>query len=236
MIPLNTQKVERVSYSEQGILDVVNVWQTIQGEGPFAGFVSTFVRLAGCNLQCPGCDTDYTSSRQAHTPEDLLAVIEKVSRGPAGMRNSGQHLVVITGGEPFRQNLTPLVRLLGFNNYHVQIETNGTLFDQDFSYLRSTIVCSPKAGKVNEHLQDFVTVLKYVVRAGEVDPEDGLPTSVLGGPRPARPWNARMPIYLQPMDEGDVERNKDNLRAAVGSCLQFGYILGMQIHKIAGLE
>ena len=61
----NVQKQE--GYSKDLIgnsLEVVDLWQTIQGEGPFAGMRAIFIRLAGCNLQCPFCDTDYTSKRE----------------------------------------------------------------------------------------------------------------------------------------------------------------------------
>lgn len=40
-----------------GLLQVQDVFYTIQGEGPFAGRTAVFIRLTGCNLRCWFCDT-----------------------------------------------------------------------------------------------------------------------------------------------------------------------------------
>ena len=55
-----------------GTYDVQEVFPTIQGEGPDAGVPAVFVRLAGCTLTCPACDSDYTSKRTSKTVVDLL--------------------------------------------------------------------------------------------------------------------------------------------------------------------
>jgi len=44
-------------------LEVQDIFSTIQGEGPFAGKPAVFLRLAGCNLRCFFCDTDFESRR-----------------------------------------------------------------------------------------------------------------------------------------------------------------------------
>lgn len=230
-------------------LDVHSVFYTIQGEGPFAGSPAVFVRLAGCNLQCPLCDTDYTSKREFLTTVDLRDRVIAASDGlPANhtqairtreaMRKPSP-LVVITGGEPFRQDITYHVWALLDAGFPVQIETNGTLFIPDFPYERVTIVCSPKAGKVNKHLAPYITAYKYVIRAGEVAP-DGLPTLALAhpaSPRVARPPHGFMgTVYVQPCDEGNNVRNSKNLTAAVDSAMKHGYTLGIQLHKLIGVD
>ena len=60
----NTQPAEKQVKSSGLILAINSIFYTIQGEGPFAGSPAVFVRLAGCNLQCPMCDTEYTSRQQ----------------------------------------------------------------------------------------------------------------------------------------------------------------------------
>jgi 7-carboxy-7-deazaguanine synthase len=70
-----------------------------------------------------------------------------------------------------------------------------------------------------------------------VDPGDGLPLDSLGtGVKPCRPWEGfQGPVYVQPCDDRDPERNRENVRAAVESCMRFGYLLCVQLHKVVGL-
>lgn len=234
---INTQPTERPFIHPQGALNLINVFPTIQGEGPFAGTPATFVRLAGCNLQCPKCDTNYTEGRSTVAATELAAMIRLTEKPRRGL--NGQHLVVITGGEPFRQNLTPAVTLLLGLGYRVQLETNGTLFLDGFPYERVTVVCSPKTGRINYDLAKRVHAFKYVVQEGFVHPDDGLPFATLGQDNQtdvARPPVGSMAdIFVQPLDEQDANKNRKNLEAAVASCLRHGYRLCIQTHKLANV-
>ena len=228
----NRQPIEKPDYRKD-TLDVVRIWRTIQGEGPFAGRPATFIRLAGCNLQCRFCDTNYTSPRVSWNLGQVLCSIETVhARVEEG-------LVVITGGEPFRQNIGPLVAELKRIGHTVQIETNGTLYPGDFPWDAATIVCSPKTGLIASELQPHIAALKYVLQEGKIDAFDGLPETTLGQScRVARPDRElfKGEIYVQPLDEGDLDRNVKNLQAAIGSALQFGHRLCVQVQKIVGLD
>ncbi len=226
----NTQPREPVWIHDQGVIELFDAWRTIQGEGPLAGSVACFVRLSGCNLDCPLCDTDYTSKRKRVAPEELVEVVRAIL--PSG-------LVVLTGGEPFRQNLGVSVRLLLHAGYQVQIETNGTIFPEDHDWLNYvTIVCSPKVPGISQELRPYISAYKYVIQHGFVDPKDGLPTITLGYRRPSRPRTSRPweHIYVQPLDEFNEGLNKLNLDATLESCYKFGYRLCLQMHKIIGLE
>lgn len=228
---MNSQSAEPRTLRADGVLEIFEIFKTIQGEGPYTGHPATFIRLAGCNLQCPGCDTDYTSERHTMEPSDILARIERDEYPP--------QLVVITGGEPFRQNLTPLARLLLDHDYQVQVETNGVYAPPENLPGKVAIVCSPKTHKVHKQTAKAAVAYKYVMKAGSVD-SDGLPISALDHKvrgqvaRPLEYWSG--PIYLQPMDEKDVEKNRRNTQACVDSCLKHGYTLQLQIHKIIGVE
>ena len=237
----NRQPIEKKQGATPGnTISVHSIFQTIQGEGPFTGQRAVFVRLAGCNLQCPSCDTDYTSFRRDMTDEEIVANVDLLEKESKSLQEPP--LVVLTGGEPFRQVIRPLVLRLVLTGYRVQIETNGTLYqDLPFASRQLTIVCSPKAGQITPELVRHIAALKYVVEDGFVG-ADGLPTCVLGRvpgensvvARP--PKGFRGPVYVQPMDAHDTEKNKANTRAAIESVMRFGYTLCVQAHKIIGVE
>jgi organic radical activating enzyme len=233
MIQINSQPVEKKVVSDGQQLDVHSIFYTIQGEGPFCGQPAVFIRLAGCNLQCPGCDTDYTSNRKdAQRISDVASAVN--CSYPCG---TSCKLVVITGGEPFRQNITPLVQMLLDYGYEVQVETNGTLAPSPDLNSRTFIVCSPKAGKVNFEIAQRAVCFKYVMSARSVNPIDGLPILALdhtASPQVARP-PAGKTIYLQPMDEQHEMQNVLNLAAVKESCMEFGYTMQLQIHKLIGV-
>lgn len=228
----NTQKAEGPHYHPRGMVEVKKIWHTFQGEGPYQGHPAIFIRLAGCNLECPGCDTEYTQDRKLCNPGHIVMKCNKLA---TSLQTS---LVVITGGEPFRQNIVPLVNQLFLSGYDVQIETNGTLFISNLPYPKLTIVCSPKTPKINPDLEPHIDYWKYVLDADHVDKEDGLPTSVLGlNLKPARPHpESDVPIYVQPMDSHDEEQTNKNAAATINSCIKHNYRISIQLHKILGLE
>lgn len=223
-------------------MDVHSVFYTIQGEGPYAGRPAVFVRLYGCNLQCPLCDTDYTSEKITWPPQhhqELAAYIIDHFEAPTAP------LVVITGGEPLRQaGIVRLVVALQKKGCLVQIETNGTLAFPDahdpytdIDWDRLMIVCSPKTGRVHNKLKPLVLAYKYVLSANSVDTTDGLPKTALdhpAGPILARPHEGfpRNFVYLQPCDP---DPQGENLQACIRSCYEFGYTLCIQQHKIIGV-
>lgn len=234
---MNTQLAEKVaSYDQGSTLEVHHFFDSIQGEGPLVGTPAVFLRLAGCNLACPLCDTDYTSTRTQMTPEFILGYIQKVLKKEAG------HLVVITGGEPFRQHIWPTVEILINNGYKVQIETNGTLWQTGDWYNNSvTIVCSPKTPTVNEKLKPYIHSYKYVMSADDIG-VDGLPShpldNLVGSDRDvARPHEGfRGTIYLQPVDVNDPAEDQRHITAVIESCMKFGYTLCLQVHKLIHME
>ncbi len=254
MIRVNFQPMQKADRSDDGSLLVHSVFWTIQGEGPNAGKRAVFLRLGGCNLECPGCDTEYTNGSFRDSVDEIMRRISIAH----GSHTTQPCLVVITGGEPFRQNILPLVNKLIVDGYTVQVETNGTLglnlsHVTRETFLKLQVVCSPKAAKVHESLHHFITAYKYVVNADDIDFNDGLPLSVLGMPaRPARPHaDFEGTVYVQPAEEKSGlariqdlglarasanQANTNNLNAAIDSVMQFGHTLCLQTHKIAGLE
>lgn len=210
---------------------VHSVFDTIQGEGPFAGAPAVFVRLTGCNLQCPGCDTDYTSSRIHYEPAELLGAVINCNPDPG-------RLIVLTGGEPFRQNIIPFLKYCADHGRPVQIETNGTLCVLPIPRMH-TVVVSPKTHSVHSAIADKYFFWKFILEYDKIDPNDGLPTSSLGMDHPpARPNPHYVPvnrIFVQPFDSGNPELNKKHAQAAAEVCMKYGYRLSLQMHKILEL-
>lgn len=211
---------------------IQEVFYTLQGEGPYSGEPAVFVRLGGCNLNCYWCDTEFESSDWKPALDELLERIESV-------RPQFCRLIVITGGEPFRQNIVPFLRALSERNLRVQIETNGTLYF-DIPAGDIHIVCSPKTGSLNQRLTPHIDSYKYLLAAGAIDEHDGLPTAstqregeVTRIARP--PVGSDAQIFVMPIDSGDPSINQANLQACVASALKHGYRLTLQTHKLSGI-
>jgi 7-carboxy-7-deazaguanine synthase len=128
------------------VIRVSEVFYSIQGEGRNAGTPSVFVRLEGCNLDCPWCDTPIRKTGIGMDDLDLLQKVRSfcdVSR------------VTITGGEPCLQ--PEVFRLFQGAGYLVDVETNGVIFPEIDGWPAifnggslGTITVSPKRGHAVE--------------------------------------------------------------------------------------
>lgn len=199
-------------------LTIVEIFPTLQGEGPFVGQPAVFVRLGGCNLACDFCDTEF----EAFEEMGLTDILSKIMHEAADLRD----LIVITGGEPLRQNIAPLCEVLLAKGLRVQIETNGTLWRPLPEAVN--IVCSPKVTDGRYHplrpdLLARVDALKFIISA-----EDG-PYHAIGEVGQA---GTNIPIYVQPMDAYDPAKNAANTAHALALAQSHGYRLSMQMHKI----
>lgn len=206
-------------------LSITEIFVSLQSEGPYAGTPAVFIRLARCNLteHCGFCDTDHAPRRTMRPTDIINEVIELTEFREVG-------LVVITGGEPFLQDLAPLVLRLVSEDYVVQIETNGTLYQPGFPYHHEmvSVVCSPKEGKpVHPQLAGKIAAYKYLIAENTEVNERGLPKAC------SQPIAGE--VFLQPIDTKDPERNRGNQLRAVELCLFFGHRFSFQIHKILGI-
>ncbi len=237
-------------------LAIEGAWYTLQGEGPYAGCPALFIRLAGCNLACTFCDTQFET--QAEYLRDISDINQQLGNIPKDQRR----LVVLTGGEPLRQNCEQLVaNLLQTGTDVVQIETAGTCWQPGLeTYIRAgrvVLVCSPKTAHVHENIIKFCNHWKYIIRGGGVSQVDGLPnqgTQIKSqgqevtiyrphffGPQryhqhPQPMLGVSPTIWLSPCDEYDPVLNKINQDLARDLCLKHGYRLSLQIHKLIEVE
>lgn len=209
------------------VLKVQNTFKTLQGEGPNAGVPAIFVRLGGCNLACSFCDTEFEDFKEMHL-DDIFDKIENFSLNKN--HEKSVNLVVITGGEPMRQQIKPLCEKLLENNYLVQIETNGTIYRQ--LPARVEIICSPKvvSGKylsIREEMLPLITAFKFLISAN-IKEYSSVPE--LGQAE----YN--IPVFVQGMDENTDEINDRNLKLAVDTAIENNYRLSYQIHKNLNIE
>ena len=98
---------------------LIEIYKSVQGESSFTGLPCIFVRLAGCNLRCSWCDSEYTfTGGYKMSLDEVIAEVKKLA--PV-------KLVEITGGEPMLQEreVVPLMEHLLAAGYEVLIETSG---------------------------------------------------------------------------------------------------------------
>lgn len=224
-------------------LEVTDMFYTIQGEGPYSGCPALFIRLAGCNLACHFCDTEFEKGiGEPRSIGDLVAEIQK--RWTPVQRR----LVVITGGEPLRQDFSKLVEVLfELGTHTIQIETAGTLWQPSLQPFIVTpprnkklvLVCSPKTPRVHPMITLYCKHYKYIITAGEVA-SDGLPnksTQTPGGNALIyRASPGTHAIWVSPCDSYDERQNDANVAAVRDVALQFGYRVSLQTHKLLGVE
>ena len=102
-------------------LPVVETFHSLQGEGMHAGRSAFFIRLGGCAVACPWCDTKHSWPAEAHPQQALAALSAEAQAAEA----TGAAFVVITGGEPLHNDLGPLCQALEPSGLPLHLETSG---------------------------------------------------------------------------------------------------------------
>lgn len=186
---------------------VMEIFASIQGEGAMIGMPVSFVRLAGCNLRCPWCDTK--ESWEVDESKVRMMTGEEI------IKECTQLTVVVTGGEPTMYDLTDILYYAHMQDKLVCLETNGTLpTPKDIDW----VTCSPKPPEYMIHAECFFQELKYVVTDDfDVDciPDENKKTC--GS------------VWLQP----ESSQMKESAARAIGMVMQYPYLrMGIQMHKI----
>ena len=100
---------------------LVEIFDSVEGEGKRTGYMAVFVRFAGCNLRCSYCDTAYSwNVKDAAEVLNLAELLDRIHSYP-------WKKVTLTGGEPLLQPLEELCGILSQEGYEVNIETNGSV-------------------------------------------------------------------------------------------------------------
>ena len=194
-------------------MKVSEIFYSLQGEGYHSGTPAVFVRLAGCNLSCPFCDT----ATGGGTDLSEQSIAKAVDRYPA-------RLVVVTGGEPSLQLTSTLVDLLHEGGKYVAVETNGT---HPLPAEVDWITLSPKDPWLGDAARPVLAAaneLKVVFDGGH-EPQ-GYPHISISHAR-----------FLQPCDTGDPVRNAAIATAAAQYIMAHPqWRLSLQTHKIIGIQ
>ena len=107
--------------SASGFLPVVESFHSLQGEGHHSGRSAFFIRLAGCAVGCPWCDTKHSWPENNHEQQSIDALADMAQQA----RDAGAAFTVITGGEPLHHNLSGLTGLLAEHGTETHLETSG---------------------------------------------------------------------------------------------------------------
>ena len=190
------------------VLQLAEIFYSIQGEGLWTGTPAIFVRLAGCNLACDFCDTDYSTKFFAGV-DDVVRMVRRAG-GDCPM-------IVLTGGEPLAQSETPaLIEALRRDGRRVHVESNGTIFTElpDDVWL----CVSPKE-RVDPRMAARANEAKLIV-------DERVPEELLA------PFAGKPMVLLQP--EGNKPANVA-LALAYAKAHPARFRLSLQTHKFIGV-
>jgi 7-carboxy-7-deazaguanine synthase len=168
------------------MLQLAEIFYSIQGEGLWTGTPAVFVRLAGCNLACDFCDTDYSTKFFASIDEAVAMVREAGDVCP---------MVVLTGGEPFAQAETAeLIGALRRDGRRVHVESNGTIFAE---LPEDVWLCVSPKERVDPRMAERANEAKLIVDRRV--PEEHLPLfagkpTILLQPEGNRPANVALAL------------------------------------------
>jgi 7-carboxy-7-deazaguanine synthase len=130
------------------LLEICELFYSLQGESSYAGYPCFFIRLAGCNLRCSWCDTRYAYEGE-HKQYTISQILAELGKYPCVM-------VEVTGGEPLLQkNVYPLLEQLLTADRVVLLETNGSLSLKDVPLKVVKIVDLKCPGSLMHEKMDF---------------------------------------------------------------------------------
>ncbi len=115
--------IQSINLNGGKMFNIIEKFLSIDGEGPSAGEIATFIRFLGCNLRCSWCDTKYSWEKESTTELLNAEVIYDY------IKENGSNNVTLTGGEPLIQdNIDELLGILNKDeNLKIHIETNGSV-------------------------------------------------------------------------------------------------------------
>ncbi len=219
---------------------VNELFETIQGEGMYTGTPAIFLRLQGCPVGCPWCDTQHTWETSEDAKVSAQQMLAKTSATAQWAELTAAQLlelfqqqnfnakhVVITGGEPAMFDLRELGQTLEQAGYRLQIETSGTF---ELKLTENTwVTVSPKLDMPGGYLvrpdcMQRANEIKYpVAMQKHIDALDNLLRRC--------PPRADALIALQP-----ISQRPRATELAIKVCIERNWRLSVQLHKYLNIE
>lgn len=221
-------------------ISVNEVFETIQGEATFTGMPSLFVRLQGCAVGCPWCDTKHTWHANPGQQVHLDQLFAKQGDDPtfavmgphqlvsiASRRFASRH-VVITGGEPCEQeHLHELIDCFLNVGRSVQLETSGTapIVVPPATWVTLSPKLSMPGGKdlLFDALQLADEIKMPVGKVADVER--------LGDLLMARRSQKRIAVWLQPLSQSPKAT-----QLCIDAARENGWRVSFQVHKYLNLR
>ncbi|MFM4822377.1 7-carboxy-7-deazaguanine synthase QueE [Aeromonas hydrophila] len=216
------------------------IFQTIQGEGVFTGLPAIFVRLQGCPVGCPWCDTRHTWVVDPAREVGIEAVLDCSNESDGWSKMSTEQIlvsfqqlgyqarhVVITGGEPCLYDLQDLSAALIEAGYQVQIETSGT--SEILTHEQTWVTVSPKIN-MKGGLPVLVSALE---RANEIKHPVATERHVeeLDALLATARLRENVVIALQP-----ISQKPRATQLAMATCIARNWRLSIQTHKYLDID
>lgn len=205
--------------------EVIEIYSAVQGEGVNAGLPMVIVRLRGCNLRCPWCDTKYAwpDAGVGSKSMNAQAIVEEVKRYP------NIRWVMLTGGEPTMQDLSSLCSALNAIGRSTALETNGTL------PIHRGVDWACVSPKLNVLGGDRILIPNLLI-ANELK-------FVVGCEEDLNLVNQFLIDHLQHLLRGNVQiclqpESQDPIatKLCYEECVERGWRLSVQLHKFIGIR
>jgi 7-carboxy-7-deazaguanine synthase len=204
------------------LFPVVELFESVQGEGANAGLLVSFLRLGGCNLSCEWCDTDSSVFQMM----DIKTILERLSAFRV-------RRLILTGGEPLiHPSLETLLASLKGAGYWIALETNGIINPAPaLRRFLDYIATSPKAQASGYHDDQMIRDADEVRIVVDGDVFDFC--------KSMREKISAKNYYLSPCCRNgmmNVAETMDLLKRLNADCHDAPWRLSLQLHKLIGVR